>query len=305
MSTVSQSYPVETTERRRAAGGDSPTTRATTTGSARAKRGLLYVFLVFVLLLSLLPLIWAVSGSFKNIGEIFAVPPNLIPKAPTGDNYATLFSEIALPKWLWTSIWVAVVSTAISVVFSTMGGYAFAKFNFRGSQVLFDVMFSSMMIPLTVLVIPLFVEVAKMGLGNTYVALILPWLAPAFGIFMMRQFIVQAVPDSLLEAARIDGASELAIFFRVVVPVIRPALGALAVWLFLTSYNNFMWPLIVLADSAKYTLPLGLNSLTSAYSANYGVILAGSVVAAIPTVALFIALRKQLISGLTVGAVKG
>lgn len=305
MSTASQTSPVETTTRPRTVRDDSPTRTTPTTGSARVKRGLLYVFLVVVLLLSLLPLVWALSGSFKNIGEIFATPPNLIPKAPTGQNYTTLFSAIALPKWLWTSIWVAVVSTAVSVVFSTMGGYAFAKFSFRGSQVLFDVMFSSMMIPLTVLVIPLFVEVAKMGLGNTYVALILPWLAPAFGIFMMRQFIVQAVPDSLLEAARIDGASELAIFFRVVVPVIRPALGALAVWLFLTSYNNFMWPLIVLADSAKYTLPLGLNSLTSAYSANYGVILAGSVVAAIPTLALFIALRKQLISGLTVGAVKG
>ena len=145
----------------------------------------------------------------------------------------------------------AVVSTAIAVVFSTMGGYAFAKFRFPGNQILFDIMFSSMMIPITVLVIPLFVDVAALGLGNTYVALILPWLAPAFGIFMMRQFIIQAVPDQMIEAARIDGAGELTIFFRIVMPVIRPALGALAVWLFLTSYNNFMWPLIVLADSEQ------------------------------------------------------
>jgi ABC-type glycerol-3-phosphate transport system permease component len=266
---------------------------------------MLYVVLVIVLLASVLPMIWAVSGSFKNIEEIFAIPPHLIPNHTTLANYASLFTEIPLPKWLWTSLWTAVVSTTISVIFSTMGGYAFAKFRFRGGQLLFDVMFSSMMIPVTVVVIPLFVEVAKMGLGNTYVALILPWLAPAFGIFMMRQFIVQAVPNQMLEAARIDGAGELAIFFRIVLPVLRPALGALAVWLFLTSYNNFMWPLIVIADSNKYTLPLGLNSLTSAYTADYGVILAGSVIAAIPTVAVFIALRKQLINGLTLGAVKG
>lgn len=269
------------------------------------RRVLLYLALIIVLIASLLPLAWALSGSFKGIAEIFAIPPQLIPASPTLANYLTLFTEIQLPQWLWTSLWVAVLSTAIAVVFSTMGGYAFAKFNFPGNQILFDIMFSSMMIPITVIVIPLFVEVAAMGLGNTYVALILPWLAPAFGIFMMRQFIVQAVPDQMIEAARIDGAGELTIFFRIVMPVIRPALGALAVWLFLTSYNNFMWPLIVLADSNKYTLPLGLNSLTSAYTADYGVILAGSVIAAIPTIALFIALRKQLISGLTVGAVKG
>ena len=281
--------------------GQSSTSRA----PAIIRRGLLYALLIIILIAALLPMVWALSGSFKGIAEIFAIPPTLIPADPTIANYVTLFTEIELPKWLWTSLWVAVVSTTIAVVFSTMGGYAFAKFRFRGDQVLFDVMFSSMMIPITVLVIPLFVMIARMGLGNTYVALILPWLAPAFGIFMMRQFIIQAVPDQMIEAARIDGAGELTIFFRIVIPVLRPALGALAVWLFLTSYNNFMWPLIVIADSSKYTLPLGLNSLTSAYTADYGVILAGSVIAAIPTVALFIALRKQLISGLTVGAVKG
>ncbi len=270
-----------------------------------ARRALLYLGLVIVLLGSVLPMVWAVSGSFKSIGEIFAIPPHLIPKHATLANYLTVFTDISLPEWLWTSLWTALVSTTISVIFSTMGGYAFAKFRFRGSQILFDIMFSSMMIPVTVLVIPLFVQIAKMGLGNSYVALILPWLAPAFGIFMMRQFIVQAVPTQMIEAARIDGAGELSIFFRIVLPVLRPALGALAVWLFLTSYNNFMWPLIVIADANKYTLPLGLNSLTSAYTADYGVILAGSVIAAIPTVALFIALRKQLISGLTLGAVKG
>ena len=150
-------------------------------GPRFVRRGLLYVVLVLILIIAVLPMVWALSGSFKGITEIFAIPPNLIPASPTLDNYVRLFTEIPLPQWLWTSLWVAVVSTTIAVVFSTMGGYAFAKFHFRGDQVLFDVMFSSMMIPITVLVIPLFVMVAKAGLGNTYVALILPWLAPRSG----------------------------------------------------------------------------------------------------------------------------
>lgn len=268
-------------------------------------RGGLYIVLILLVVVAVLPLVWAISGSFKTITEIFEIPPRLFPAHPILSNYGTVFRDLELPKWLWTSIWVAFIGTFLSVLFSTMGGYAFAKFKFPGQKFLFDVMFSSMLIPMTVIIIPLFVIVANIGLGNSYAALIVPWVAPAFGVFMMRQFIIQSIPDALVEAARIDGAGELKIFLTVVLPLLRPALGALAVWNFLASYNNFLWPLIVLSDSGKFTLPLGLNSLTGAYSANYGVILAGSLVAAIPTVVLFIVLSKQLIEGLTVGSVKG
>jgi multiple sugar transport system permease protein len=280
-------------------------TTSTTRPARAGRRTLLYAVLTALVVLAVFPLAWALSGSFKTISEIFRIPPTLLPREGTLANYLTVFSEIALPQWLWTSLWVAVVATVLSVVFSAMGGYAFAKFRFPGEKILFDVMFSSMMIPVTVLVIPLFVEVAALGMGNTYLALIVPWLAPAFGVFMMRQFIVQSIPDQLLEAARIDGASELRIFVRIVLPLLRPALSALAVWIFLQSYNTFLWPLIVLTDDAKFTLPLGLSSLTSAYSADYGVVLAGSLIGAIPTIALFVALNRQLIDGLTVGSVKG
>ena len=277
----------------------------TPTSAKKARRGGLYVVLILLVVVAVLPLVWAISGSFKTITEIFEIPPRLFPAHPILSNYGTVFRDLELPKWLWTSIWVAFVGTFLSVLFSTMGGYAFAKFKFPGQKFLFDVMFSSMLIPMTVIIIPLFVIVANIGLGNSYAALIVPWVAPAFGVFMMRQFIIQSIPDALVEAARIDGAGELKIFLTVVLPLLRPALGALAVWNFLASYNNFLWPLIVLSDSGKFTLPLGLNSLTGAYSANYGVILAGSLVAAIPTVVLFIVLSKQLIEGLTVGSVKG
>ena len=268
-------------------------------------RGGLYIVLILLVVVAVLPLVWAISGSFKTITEIFEIPPRLFPAHPILSNYGTVFRDLELPKWLWTSIWVAFIGTFLSVLFSTMGGYAFAKFKFPGQKFLFDVMFSSMLIPMTVIIIPLFVIVANIGLGNSYAALIVPWVAPAFGVFMMRQFIIQSIPDALVEAARIDGAGELKIFLTVVLPLLRPALGALAVWNFLASYNNFLWPLIVLSDSGKFTLPLGLNSLTGAYSANYGVILAGSLVAAIPTVVIFIVLSKQLIVGRTVGSVKG
>lgn len=271
----------------------------------KARRTALYLVLVILAVVAVLPLLWAISGSFKSITEIFEIPPRVWPKHGTVQNYMTVFDDIPLPRWLVTSLWVALVSTALSVLFSVMGGYAFAKFRFPGQRILFDIMFSSMMIPLTVIVIPLFVEVTDLGMGNSYLALIVPWVAPAFGVFMMRQFIVQTVPDQMIEAARIDGAGEIAILFGIVVPVVRPALGALAVWNFLASYNNFLWPLIALSDSGKFTLPLGLNSLTSAYTANYGVILAGSLIAAIPTLLLFMALSRQLIEGLTVGSVKG
>ena len=277
----------------------------TPTSAKKTRRGGLYVVLILLVVVAVLPLVWAISGSFKTITEIFEIPPRLFPAHPILSNYGTVFRDLELPKWLWTSIWVAFVGTFLSVLFSTMGGYAFAKFKFPGQKFLFDVMFSSMLIPMTVIIIPLFVIVANIGLGNSYAALIVPWVAPAFGVFMMRQFIIQSIPDALVEAARIDGAGELKIFLTVVLPLLRPALGALAVWNFLASYNNFLWPLIVLSDSGKFTLPLGLNSLTGAYSANYGVILAGSLVAAIPTVVLFIVLSKQLIEGLTVGSVKG
>ena len=212
----------------------------------RARRTALYVLLLALVIVAVLPLLWAISGSFKNITEIFAIPPRPWPKHGTVQNYLTVFRDIPLPRWLVTSLWIALVSTVLSVLFSAMGDYAFAKFRYPGQRILFDVMFSSMMIPLTVIVIPLFVEVTYLGMGNTYLALIVPWVAPAFGVFMMRQFIVQTVPDEMIEAARIDGAGEVAIFVRIVLPVVRPALGALAVWNFLASYNNFLWPLIAL-----------------------------------------------------------
>ncbi|MFC4006236.1 carbohydrate ABC transporter permease [Nonomuraea purpurea] len=277
------------------------TTRASTGG---AGRGLLYTLLGALVVLFVLPLLWALSSSFKRRGDIFAYPPQPLPSPFTLENYARLLETQPFLSWFMTSTVVAVVATAASVFVCALAGFAFAKYRFRGKKLLFDVMFSSLAVPFAVIVVPLFVMLVKAGVTNVYVSLIVPWVAPAFGIFMMRQYAEQAVPDSVLEAARLDGASEFGLFTRVVLPLLRPALGALAVWSFLNSYNSFFWPLIVVSDPEQYTLPLGIQALYGAESRQVDLVLAGSVLAAVPSLIMFMLLRKQLLDGLTAGAVK-
>ncbi|MDG6107654.1 carbohydrate ABC transporter permease [Dactylosporangium aurantiacum] len=251
-----------------------------------------------------LPMLWALASSFKPRGDIFGYPPSLVPDPFTLDNYTRMLD--AQPFWSWFAIStvVAVVSTAVAVFVCSLAGFAFAKYRFRGKNVLFNIMFSSLTVPFAVIVVPLFVMLVKTGLNNPWFALIVPWLAPAFGIFMMRQYVEQSVPDEILESARVDGASEFRLFLRIVMPLLRPALGALAVWSFLSTYNSFFWPLIVVGNDEQYTLPLGIQSIYAAEARQVDLVLAASVLAAIPSLLLFTALRKQLLEGLTAGAVK-
>lgn len=270
-----------------------------------ARRTLLYATLVALLLVFVAPLAWAVSGSFKQRGDIFAVPPTLIPDPATVENYVTLVSTQPFLSWFGMSIGTSSIATLVSVFVCALAGYGFAKFRFRGKRVLFTVMFSSLSIPFAVILVPLFILVVKSGLGTPWFSLVVPWVAPAFGIFMMQQFIVQAVPDEIIEASRIDGNTEFGTFRRVVLPLLRPSLGALAVWSFLQSYNSFMWPLVLVSDAEQYTLPLGLNILFASENRSYDLVLAGAVLASIPTILVFVLLRRQLLEGLTAGAVKG
>lgn len=275
--------------------------------TSRTSRGLAvtYVVLTAGVLISALPLVWVFISSLKTVSDIFVTPPQLVPSPATLDNYTALFDRVPFLRWFFNSVVTSAVATVLAVFFSALAGYAFAKFDFRGRTFLFDVMFSSLMIPFAVILVPLFILVTRMGWADSYAALVVPWVAPAFGIFLMRQFIVQGVPDELLDAARMDGASEIGIFLRIVLPIIRPALGALAVWNFLNSYNSFLWPLTTISSESLLTLPLGLAAMNGNYSREYGLVLAAALLAAVPTVLLFLALRRQLISGLTVGAVKG
>ncbi|WP_425861006.1 carbohydrate ABC transporter permease [Arthrobacter sp. TWP1-1] len=270
-----------------------------------ARRSLLYLTLTALLLVFVAPLFWALSGSFKNRGDIFASPPSLIPNPFTVENYTTLLNTQPFWNWFFMSVGTALIATIISVFVCSLAGYAFAKFDFRGKKILFNIMFSSLSVPFAVILVPLFILVVKTGLSEPWFALIVPWVAPAFGIFMMQQYIVQAVPDEIIEAGRIDGNSEFGIFWRLVLPLLRPSLGALAVWSFLQTYNSFLWPLVLVSDSNQYTLPLGLNILFAAENRSFDLVLAGSVLASIPTILVFFLLRKQLLDGLSAGAVKG
>ncbi len=272
--------------------------------SLRPGRIALYATLVLLALVYVAPLAWALSSSFKARSEIFAFPPRLWPDPATLANYANLLAEHPFWNWMLMRTGVALLSTVATVLFCSLAGFGFAKYEFRGKRLLFDVMFSSLAIPFAVILVPLFILVAKLGLAHPLFALIVPWVAPAFGIFMMRQYTEQSIPDELLHAARIDGCSEPRIFWSVVLPLLRPALGALGVWSFLTTYNTLLWPLVVVSEPQYYTVPLGLQALFGAEGRQYDLVMAGSVLATIPAVVVFILLRKQLVSGLTAGAVK-
>jgi multiple sugar transport system permease protein len=273
-----------------------------------ARTTTVYVVLTAGLVVCLIPLVWTLSSSFKPPGEIFDYPPTVIPHDWTGGGYSSLFHDFPFVRWVVNSLGVAAVTTAAGVFICALGGYGFAMYDFRGKGVLFTILLSSMMVPFVVLLIPLFRLVTNLGWVDTYQALVVPWLAPAFGIFMMRQFIVQSISSEMLDAGRVDGASEFGLFWRLVVPVSRPALAALAVWLFLNVYNSFLWPLVAVSDEHRLTLPVGLNSILSSQGisqADYGVVMAGALLAAAPAVVLFVMLRKQFIEGLTLGSVKG
>ncbi|MFJ8955102.1 carbohydrate ABC transporter permease [Streptomyces sp. NPDC102381] len=281
-----------------------PRIRGAREGRRRTSRVLLYAFLISLLLVFALPLLWALSSSFKARGDIFGYPPDLLPSPGTLANYRGLLDAHPFWSWLLTSTVVAGISTVAAVLLCALAGFAFAKYRFRGKTVLFNIMFSSLAVPFAVIVVPLFVMIAKAHLTTPYFALVVPWVAPAFGIFMMRQFTEQSIPDALLDAARVDGCTEFGLFRRIVLPLLRPALGALGVWSFLNSYNSLIWPLVVVSDPGDYTLPLGIQALFGATNRQYDLVLAGSILAAIPSLLVFFLLRKQLLEGLAAGAVK-
>ena len=253
----------------------------------------------------LIPFLWTISSSFKQITDIFNFPPSLWPTAPTLANYADLFTQVPFARWYVNSIVVATMSTALAVFFSALAGFGFAKYDFPLRSLLFKILIGTLIIPFQLVLIPLFIIMSKIGWMDSYAALIVPFMAPAFGIFLMRQFMVGSVPTELLDAARIDGSSEGGLFFRIAVPLARPAIGALSIFSFLGSWNSFLWPLIILRSSSKFTLPMGLANLLGLYNQQYGMIMAAAFLVALPMIILFVLMQRQFIAGLTVGAVKG
>lgn len=250
------------------------------------------------------PFIWMALSSVKTEGEIRQSPPTWWPSAFTTANFHELFSRLDFPQFFANSAVVAITVTLGNLVFCSMLGYAFAKIEFWGRDWLFRIVLATLMIPGVILLVPLFVLVSSMGLVNTYAGLILPFLAGPFGVFLMRQFI-SGLPDELIDAARVDGASELRIFGQIIVPLCRPALATLGILTFLASWNNFLWPLVVASTEDKYTLPVALALYSVGQnSTQYGLLLAGAVVVVVPVLIVFLFLQKQFIQGIATTGIK-
>ncbi len=268
----------------------------------------IHLVLIAGALVTVFPFVWMVSGSFKVTSELFSNPPSLLPEKWIVTTYVQLLRETMFVRWYGNSLLVGVLETVAVLFFSSLAGFGFAKYEFQGRDVLFNILIASMIIPFGVILIPLYVLVSKLGLLDKYFTLIFPFMAPAFGIFMMKQFMAN-IPSELLDSARIDGSQEFGIYWRIVLPLLRPALGALTVYTFLGSWNNFLWPLIVLRDMSHYTLPVGLATLVvllanATRKIEYGLILAGSTLVSLPVIMLFLLMQRQFIAGLTLGSVK-
>jgi multiple sugar transport system permease protein len=265
---------------------------------------LLHAVLVAGAVVTLFPLFWMLSASVMTTGEATTLPPHLLPHAPTLAQYRELFVRLNIGRAFLSSAIVAVVVTVGSVLFGSMAGYAFAKLRFAGRERTFGLLLIALVIPPQVGMLPLFLLMKQLHLVNTYWGAIIPSLATVFGIFLIRQFML-SVPQELIEAARIDGAGEWRIYWSVVLPLARPILATLATFMFMSTWNDFMWPLIILSDQAHYTLPVALASLSGEHVQDVELMMAGSVVTVLPVLVLFVVLQRQYISGIMAGSVKG
>jgi len=267
-------------------------------------RAWLYVVLGLGLVLVVTPFVWMALGALKTEGELRANPPTWLPREATWDNFRELFTRLDFPQFFANSVGVALAVTLGNLLFCSMLGYAFAKIDFWGRRWLFRLVLATLMIPGMVTLVPLFVLVSNLGMVNTYWGLILPFLAGPFGVFLMRQFML-GIPDELIDAARVDGAGELRIFARVVMPLCKPALATLAILTFLASWNNFLWALVVASTEDMYTLPVALALYSVGQnSTRYGLLLAGAVVVVVPVLLVFLALQRHFVQGLATTGLK-
>ena len=272
----------------------------------RPGRQLLRLLLASWAALCLFPLFWMFFTSFVRPEKITAGSLTLATSLDdfSLDNYRALFAHASMGRWFINSVLVCAVITLLHLLFDSLAGYAFAKKKFRGRSLVFGLIVATMMIPGQVLMVPLFILLSRMGLVDTLTAVVLPALAGPFGIFMMRQHI-KSIPDELLDAARIDGCSEARIFFSIILPLSAPMLATLGIFVFVTHWNAYLWPLIVLYSNEVYTLPVGLATLQGKHTVNYGLLMAGASLAALPMLVAFICFSRAFVKGLTAGAVKG
>lgn len=263
----------------------------------------LYLILSIGVILTIGPFYWMVVGASNPSGEVLNIPPNFIPGDYFMDNLGSLMGEINIWRSLLNSTIITISYTFLALLVCASAGYAFAKYNFKGKNLIFTLILVSMMIPYQALIIPQFELFANFGLLDSYVSIILPQLAYPFAIFLMRQN-MQSIPDSLLEAARIDGCSELGIFFKLILPISIPSIAAVSIFLFTHQWNNFLWPLVALSSKDMFTLPVALATLVGLENIDYGVLMVGATISVVPIFIAFLFLQKYFISGILGGSVK-
>ncbi len=264
-----------------------------------------YGLLGIVGFLMLLPLLWLVSTSLKAPTEdIFQFPPQLLPKEPTLNNYVRVWQTNPFGTYLFNSSAIALLSVGLNLLFCALAAYPLARLDFRGKEVIFSLIVSTIMIPFQIVMIPLYILTVQLGIRNTYIGIIFPAIASAFGIFLLRQAFA-AVPKEMEEAARMDGCTELGLWWHIMLPAIRPALMTLAIFVFIGSWSDFLWPLIVLDRPQLYTLPLGVANLAGTFSLDWRLIAAGSIISIAPVLGLFLFLQRYIVPTEAGSGVKG
>jgi multiple sugar transport system permease protein len=251
------------------------------------------------------PFVWMALGSLKTQNEFLRIPPTWLPEAPTLDNYSRLFNRLDFPTYFANTLIVAVAVTAGNLLFCSMLGYALAKLDFSGKRPLFGLVMATLLVPGSVTLVPLFALMSTLGLINTHAALILPFAAGPFGVFLMRQA-MQGLPDELLEAGRVDGAGEWYLFWRIALPLSTATLATLGILTFLASWNAFLWPLVAATEEQMYTLPVALATFARGqYQADYGLLMAGAVAIVTPVLVVFIVLQRYFTQGIATTGIKG
>lgn len=270
-----------------------------------------HIILFFISILALFPFLWLISTSLKGIDEnIFSYPPTFIPTDFTFNNYIGVWGKVDFLKYFFNSFIVAFFTVVMNLLFSSMAAYPLARMEFNGKKITFFAILATIMIPFQAIMLPIYLIILKLNLVDTispingYLGLILPFAVSAFGIFLMRQAFI-TIPKELEEAAIIDGCNSVQIFFKVLLPLVKPTLTVLAIFTFIGSWGEFLWPSIVLTEEKMFTLPVGINNLQGIFSANWRYIAAGSIISIIPIIIFFLSLQKYFVSGENEGAIKG
>ena len=276
-------------------------------GSQKKSRIISNIFLNIILMagsfITMLPLIWMFLSSVKPSKEIIQMPPTFLPANLTFNNFKELFNTLPFMRFLFNSLFVTIISTVVLVLVAALTGFVFAKFKFYGKKIIYSIILMTMMIADEIVVLPLYLMIVRVHLNNTYIALIIPFLVTGFAVFLMRQFI-STIPNNLIEAAVIDGASYLQIFYKIIIPLISPALGTLAIFNFIWMWNMLMWPVIAIDSEKMMTLQVAMSRFTSMYLTRYDLSMAAATIATIPILILYLALQRTFVKGIALTGIK-